>query len=343
MQGRRLDDLMPRVTALVLTYDGRELLETILPSLAAQEAEPFRTVVIDNGSSDGTAAWLATASPAVEVLRLEENVGVAAALNRGLALVETELIALLNNDLELEPGWLSALVDALDAHPSAASATGKMLSFHEREVFDGAGDVLHWSGAATHRGMGERDTGQYDAPAAVFSPCAGAALYRRAAFDAVGPFDEAFFAYQEDIDWGLRAQLAGWTARYEPRAVAYHMGGATTRRSWGYYNALQRRNQVLVVLKGYPGRALARHGLKIVLYQGGWVVASAREGNLRRHLGALAQVLVALPRVRRQRREVQRTRRVTLAYLDEVITPEPYAGQSPRQRARSIAGALLGR
>ncbi|MGI8623536.1 MAG: glycosyltransferase family 2 protein [Solirubrobacteraceae bacterium] len=332
-----------RVTALVLTYDGRELLEEILPSLAAQEFRPFRTIVVDNGSSDGTAAWVREARPGCEVLRLEENVGVAAALNRGLALVHTEYVALLNNDLELEAGWLGALVAALDAHPRAASATGKMLSFHERGVFDAAGDLLHWSGAATHRGMGQPDMGQYDTPEAVFAPCAGAALYRRAAFDAVGPFDEAFFAYQEDVDWGLRAQLAGWTARYEPRAVAYHMGGATTRRTWGYYNALQRRNQVLVVLKDYPGRALARHSVKIALYQAGWVVASAKEGNLRRQLSALGEVAVALPRVVRQRREVQALRRVRIAYLDTVITPEPYAGQSPLQRLRSILGTLLSR
>lgn len=332
-----------RVTAIVLTYDGRELLETLLPSLAAQEYADVRTIVIDNGSSDGTAAWLAASHPGVEVLALPENVGVAAALNRGLERADSELVALLNNDLELEPGWLGGLVRALDAHPWAASATGKMLSFQQRDHFDGAGDLLMWSGAATHRGMGERDAGQYDAPAAVFSPCAGAALYRKAAFADVGPFDEAFFAYQEDIDWGLRAQLAGWTARYEPAAVAYHVGGATTRRAWGYYNGLQRRNQVLVVLKNYPGRALVRHATKIVLYQGGWLVASAKEGNLRRHLGALGQVALALPRLARQRRAVQRSRTVSLAYLDTVFTPEPYAGQSAGTRAASILRTLLGR
>ena len=329
------------MTAIVLTYDGRELLETLLPSLAAQEFADVRTVVVDNGSSDGTAAWLATDWPQFEVLALPENVGVAAALNRGMERVDSELVALLNNDLELEPRWLGALVSALDAHPTAASATGKMLSFYERSVFDGAGDLLMWSGAATHRGMGEPDDGRYDTPAAVFSPCAGAAVYRRAAFTAVGPFDEAFFAYQEDIDWGLRAQLAGWTARYEPAAVAYHMGGATTRRQWGYYNTLQRRNQVLVVLKNYPGRALLRHATKIVSYQGGWLVASAQEGNLRRHLGALGQVIAALPRLAHQRRAVQRSRRVPLAYLDTVMTPEPYAGQSAGARAASILRTTL--
>lgn len=330
------------VTAIVLTYDGRELLAEILPSLAAQQHPLARVIVVDNGSSDDSADYVQREFPHFELLSLPENIGVAAALNRGLALVETPYVALLNNDLELDPAWLGHLVQTLEAHPEAASATGKMLSFHQRDRFDGAGDKLMWSGAATHRGMGELDQGQYDQAEAVFSPCAGAAVYRRAAFEDVGPFDEHFFAYQEDVDWGLRAQLAGYTARYEPQAVAFHMGGATTRREWGRYTALQRRNQVLVVLKNYPAAALFKHAVKILLYQAGWVLSSARNGELRRHLGALGQVVLALPRVLRQRRAVRRTRRVTLAYLDTVISPEPYAGQGFWQRLGGIARTLVG-
>ncbi|HEX3872627.1 MAG TPA: glycosyltransferase family 2 protein, partial [Solirubrobacteraceae bacterium] len=241
-----------RVTAIVLTYDGRDMLDVVVPSLRAQRYDSFTIVIVDNGSSDGTAEHVRDRWPDVDLIEIPENVGVAAALNRGVAAAPGEYIALLNNDLELEPDWLGELVGALDRHPGAASATGKLLNFHRRDEFDAAGDLMRWSGAPDQRGHGEPDRGQYDEPAAVFSPCAGAALYRRSALTEVGPFDEDFFAYMEDIDWGFRAQLAGYASRYEPAAVAYHVGGATTARDAPRYVALQRRNQILLVIKNYP-------------------------------------------------------------------------------------------
>ncbi len=330
-----------RVSAVVLTYDRCDLLDVILPSLERQTLDDLRVVVVDNGSSDGSADHVRDRWPAFSVLSWPENVGVAAALNRGLeACAGSEYVALLNNDLELEPDYLARLADALDRHPGAASATGKMLDFHDRERLDGAGDLFMWSGAATHRGYGERDDGRYDQAEAVFSPCAGAAVYRRCAFDVVGGFDEDFFAYLEDVDWGLRAQLAGFSARYEPGAVAYHMGGATTGGDRRRYDALLRRNQIWIVVKDYPARALARHGGKVLLHQGGWLVAAIREGMTRQYLTAIGAALRGTPRMLRKRRAVQRTRRVSPAALDAVIAPEPYAGQSPGRRLRSISSEL---
>jgi GT2 family glycosyltransferase len=331
----------PRVTAVVLTYNRRDLLDVILPTLERQTIEDLRVIVVDDGSHDGSAEYVRERWPAMEVLALEQNVGVTAAMNRGLeAAVSCEYVALLNNDLELSPDFLALLVNTLDGHPEAASATGKLLSFHDRGRLDGAGDKFMWSVAATRRGYGERDVGQYDRPEAVFSPCAGAALYRRAAFDVVGTFDEDFFAYLEDVDWGLRAQLTGFSARYEPRAVAFHMGGATTQAQSRRFFRLQRRNQIWLVAKNYPAPALVRHAGKLVLHQGSWIVSAAREGALREQLAALAAALRGLPGVMRKRRAVQATRRVSFAQLDAVVSPEPYAGDSLARRLRSIGGEL---
>lgn len=331
-----------RVTAVVITYNGRDLLDLVMPTLLGQTYRDFCVVVVDDASTDGTAAHVRARWPSVRLVEGAVNAGVAVALNRGLAAAEGEYVALLNNDLELRPDWLERLVAVLDAHPEAASATGKLLNFHRRGELDAAGDLMRWSGAPDQRGHGEVDRGQFDAPEAVFSPCAGAALYRRSAFSAVGEFDEDFFAYLEDIDWGFRAQLAGYSSRYEPRAVAYHVGGATTGRTPDRFVALRRRNQILVVVKNYPLRALVRHAPAILLHQGGWIVASLRDGTLRRHLGALAAAGRALPATLRKRRVVQRGRRVSLAELDAVISPEVYAGATCRERLASI-GAALGR
>ncbi len=329
-----------RVTAVVLTLDGRELLERMLPTLVAQDLDALRIVVLDDGSTDGTAAWLREAWPQVEVVENPGTLGVAHSFNRAVALARaSEFLALLNNDLELEPDYLRRLVAVLDAHPEAASAAGKMRSLRDRALLDGAGDAFMWSSAATRRGLREPDEGQYDEPEEVFSACGGAALYRMAAFDDVGIFDEDFYAYLEDIDWGFRAQLRGWTARYEPGAVVFHVGGATTDRDRRFFEKLQRRNQVLLVIKNYPAAALVRHSPKIVLHHLGWLAASVRDRMLRAHLQAWRQALAMLPATWRKRRAIQRGRRVGMKRLAAIVSPEPYAGDTPRERVLSMTRA----
>jgi GT2 family glycosyltransferase len=304
------------VTLVVLSFDGRELLAATLPSVLSQRAD---VLVVDNGSSDGTADYLREHWPQVRVLELPHNVGVAAALNRAVAVATTEFVALLNNDVELAPNWLEPLVATLRTHPDAASATGKLLRYDDRGRIDAAGDVLLRSAAVINRGAGELDHGQYDRAEAVFGACAGAALYRRSALDAVGPFDETYFAYLEDVDWAMRAQLAGFGARYEPRAVGFHMGGATTRLRRDFYGRLQRRNQLLLVVQTFPAGTLARHGWRIAATQALALAASARDGVLRDHLGAWGEAARMLPAALRRRRALRRGRCVPARDVERLM------------------------
>src|SRR5581483_12013375 len=175
----------PRVTVVIPNYNGRELLATLLPTLAVQDTA-HDVVVVDDCSSDASVAYLSSDWPRVRVIVNEVNRGFAVTANRGIAAASTEYIALVNTDVELEPSWLGLLVAALDAHPAAGSASGKSLSSADRTVLDGAGHTMSWSGAANRRGFGEPDRGQYDEPGPVISACAGYALYRRSAFEAIG-------------------------------------------------------------------------------------------------------------------------------------------------------------
>jgi GT2 family glycosyltransferase len=327
----------PAVTAIVLNYNGAELLDVVIPSLERQTYPHLSVLLVDNGSTDESVARARARWPQVRILELPQNVGVAKALNRGVLECDTELVALLNNDIELEPDWLERLVAGLLQHPEAASASGKLLRFDDRAVIDAAGDVLRWSSAATNRGAGERDEGQYDRAEHVFSACAGAALYRRAAFDDVGLFDEDFFAYLEDIDWSLRAQLRRRGSWYEPAAVAYHKRGATTSASPGRYRPLQRRNQIWFVLKGYPAGMLLRHLPGIVLLNLGLALQDLRQGVPGATLRGWWAALRGLPGVVRKRRAIQRGRTADSAYLARVITPEPWAHGTLRERARRTA------
>jgi len=329
--------LSPRVSVVIPSWNGRRWLDLVMPSLERQRFRDFEALVVDNGSSDGSAERVQTRWPWAGVLTLSDNVGFAAAVNRGIEQTRGEYVALVNNDMELHEGFLGALVTALDSNPDAASVTAKMLSLRDRDVIDGAGDALRWSGVVRPRGRGERDVGQFDVPAEVFSACGGAALYRRIAFDDVGLFDEAFFAQMEDVDWGFRARLLGHGCRYVPGAIAYHAGSASMQREgrpdpwfWG----LAVRNCVWMWAKCYPRSAIARNAHLLLGHELAGFYFAFREGMLTARLRALGHAARGLPRVLRQRREIQSSRRIGRAELDQVIEREVLTWHRLRRLAR---------
>jgi GT2 family glycosyltransferase len=312
----------------------------VLPSLREQTFGDHRVTVVDNGSADGTVEHLREHYPEVQVLELGANVGFAAAVNRGAEVSGGEFVAVVNNDLELVPEWLEQMVAALREHPEAGSATGKMLFYDRRDVIDGAGDFTSWYAISAPRGRGETDRGQYDVPEPVFSACGGAALYRRAALESVGLFDEDFFAYAEDVDWGFRAQLAGWTCRYVPRAVVFHMGGGTSGRVPNLARYLFFRNTLSMVAKDWPAAALARNLHRLALFYSKSVVASIRGRWFSALARATRDAVRSLPRTLRKRRAVQRSRQVGLDYLNGVVRSD-YPLES--RILAFIDGAILNR
>lgn len=293
----------------------------MLPSLVAQEYRDFEVLVVDDCSSDDSLDYLRREWPAVRVVANPRNRGITASLNVAVAASRGELVALLNNDIELDGNWLGALVAALDRHPEAASAAGKLLSYRRRDRFDGAGDVFTHAAMAWGRGAGQRDRGQYDREEEIFAPTGGAGLYRAAALADVGPFDESFWAYLEDVDWGLRAQLAGYRCRYVPGAVGYHMGGATTngQRDPRFYVA-QHRNALAIIVKDLPAPFVVRHLHVIVWHKLLGLLYGARAGMLRAHLRALAQAARACPHWLHQRREIMARRRIAAGDFDRFVS-----------------------
>jgi GT2 family glycosyltransferase len=233
------------------------------------------------------------------------------------------LLALFNNDIELEPNCLGELVGALHDHPEAGWAGAKLLDYNERDVIDGAGDVYTWAGTGRRRGHGERDTGQFDEPRAIFGACGGAAIYRRSVLRDVGPFDEDFFAFYEDVDWNLRAQLAGFSCRYVPTAVVYHMGSATIGRGLTDFTRYHLwRNALWVIVKDLPAAALLRHRRDLVLGQRLSLQEARRDHKLGIWARAWRDALLGVPRVLRKRRAVQQKRHIQLRRLDALVGAE---------------------
>jgi|DewCreStandDraft_1066081.scaffolds.fasta_scaffold00697_17 GT2 family glycosyltransferase len=254
----------PLATVVIVTWNGRALLEQTLPAVLAQTYRPFEVLVVDNGSTDGTVPWLRRHFPTVRLLRLPVNRGFAGGANHGLAAARGSLVATLNNDCWPEPTWLAALVETLLATPGAAMCASKMLFAHQPDRLNSTGLDLDVLGLAWDRDGGRRDGEEATAPP--FGPCAGAALYRREAVRQVGGFDSRFFCYLEDVDLAWRLRRAGWTCAYAPQARVYHLHAATLGDDSPWKRYLLGRNKLWLLAQNYPRGPLLRRLPLILLY-----------------------------------------------------------------------------
>lgn len=216
----------PRVQVIVVAYNSAATLQRCVDALEAQAFTDWEAVVWDNASTDDALERL-RAGPRVRKVRSGENLGFAAGNNRAAELSRSELIAFLNPDAFPEPDWLERLVAAADIHGAEAVAS-LQLDDADPDILDGAGDCMSIAGIPWRGGYGHPRSSAPTEPCEVFSACGAAALYRRAAFKALGGFAERFFCYCEDVDLGFRLRLMGGRCVLEPRAVVRHLGGASS-------------------------------------------------------------------------------------------------------------------
>ncbi len=308
----------PRVAIVIPNWNGRRWLPECVRAITTQAMAPAEVIVVDNGSVDGSVAYLRAEHPQVTVVALDQNTGFAVAANVGLRAASAELVALVNTDVVLAEDWVERTVGALAADPRAAAVAGKMLSLRDPNEVDDAGDVLRRDGACEQRGRFHRDDGSWDEPGEVFGACAGAALYRREVVLELGGFDERLFAYLEDVDLALRLRLAGWRCRYEPAAALHAGGGSAAALSDGHEYLVQ-RNTLALVARYFPWRWLPQ----VVYRQLAWAQHARRQGRLGRHLRATA---AALPMVATALRERRAVRSRSLVAIEEVVPARPIRG-----------------
>jgi len=317
------DGRSPAVTVVIPNFNGWRFLPTCLDSLRRQTLQNHEVIVVDNGSTDGSVELLAQRYPEVQVIIPRDNRSFfSGAVNAGIRAARADVVFLLNNDTEADERCLEALLAGLDAHPECGMAAAKMRLFDRRDVLNAAGDFYGADGIPGNLGVWEADVGQYDGVTYVFSPCGGAAAYRKSLFADVGGFDEDFIGYCEDVDLGWRAQLAGYRCLFVPGAVVYHRLSATGGGPLAsYYTG---RNTIWVIVKDVPGAIIRRHWRSMFAAQAriaadalrAWRGAAAR-ARLR---GQLAGVLTA-PGLLGKRRAVQRSRRVNMEYLEALLQP----------------------
>ena len=303
----------PFVDIVIPTWNGWKFLEPCLRSIMGQDFQQFTITVVDNGSTDGTLTFLQKLYPDVNVVSFSENKGFSAAVNAGIKVGGHPLVFLLNNDTELAPDCLGQLVQAAAQNKHQFFAA-KMLSFHDRTLLDGAGDSYLRGGAGYRLGTLEPDGGLYDTQREVFGACAGAALYRRSFFETVGFFDEDFFAYLEDVDLNVRANLQGLRCLFVPLARVFHVGSATTgSKINGITVRLSTRNSFYVLLKNYSSQLFFHLLPAIVVYQTSWLFFCIKRGQFTAYLRGLVEVV---PRIWTLRKKYVNSRKESSTFTE---------------------------
>lgn len=244
----------PLVSAIVINLNGARFLDECLDSLFAQTWPEIEVLLVDNGSTDGSAAAAAARHGArIRLLQNQRNEGFARANNQAFAAASGEWFFLLNNDAVLDPLAIQELMGFVSDKPGVGMLACRIVRYDLPHVFDSAGLLVYPDGVSRPRGWEEKDLGQYDHADEVIAPCGSASAWRRAMVDDVGGFDESYFAYLEDLDLGVRGQLRGWKCYYVPAALARHAKSMTAGNYSKFKAYHVERNRIFNAIKLLPG------------------------------------------------------------------------------------------
>jgi hypothetical protein len=315
-----MPEYLLQTSVIVLNWNGKHLLSDCLTSLECQTCRDFEIILVDNGSCDSSVEFVKKHFPEVRVISLTENRGFAGGNNVGIQHARGRYIALLNNDAKADSRWLEELTNALDSHPEIDFCASKIVFYDRHDLIDTAGDYFSIAGSAGKIGhLDDSTKPEYNRMRPVFGACAGAAIYRKAMLDEIGLFDEDFFLSFEDVDLSFRAQLHGHKCLYFPSALVYHRVHATVGINSPQYVYYGHRNSEFVYLKNMPGWLFFKYfpmHLADIFISFGFFLFKGRGLDF---LKAKWDALRALPRVLRQRRQIQYERTVSAEYIESLL------------------------
>ena len=255
---------MPDIAIVILNWNTKKQLETFLPSLINHsQDESVEVIVADNGSGDGSAEFLRDYYPELRTILLDRNYGFTGGYNKALAQIEAKYYVILNSDIEVTENWLIPLKKCLEEDDHAAACMPKVKSYHHRKYFEyagAAGGFIDKYGYPFCRGriMGivEEDRGQYDEGSDIFWATGACMFIRADLFHRLGGFDDDFFAHMEEIDLCWRLKKLGYTIKYVPGSVVYHVGGGTLPNENPFKLFLNYRNNLFLLYKNLPEKKL---------------------------------------------------------------------------------------
>jgi GT2 family glycosyltransferase len=300
----------PSVSVIIPSWNSLALLRRCLGSFVGEDAG-VELLVVDNGSSDGTVAYLEESG--VPHIALPENIGFAAAVNLGVTRTSAPAVFVLNADTVLEPGCVAMLLKALDAEPSLGGVQPRILQL-EGDVpppdtasvrIYSAGQALTRDGRAIEEGAGEPQQPRFLSRREIFGVCGAACLLRRELFGDLGGYDESYFAFYEDVDLNVRARIVGWHFAYVPEAIVWHVGNASWEVGFerpGPENArLVARNRLSTQVKFMPMTAVPR----IAAVEVGSLLRAASERRFVATLRGKLAALLRLPALLHERRRLR--------------------------------------
>jgi len=234
----------------------------------------------------------------------------------------------------LEADFLAELVKGMHEHPECGSLGCKMLAYDDHTLLDGVGDGYRRGGLPGRIGHREKDTGLFDSGRYILGACGGAAMYRRALFLDIGLFDDDYFAYLEDVDIALRAQSAGYKCFYIPTARIYHLGCGTTGSGYSpLVVKLSAQNNWNTIVKNVPMPLLLKWSWEIFFWQGYYLaVVCVRGGQVWPWIKGSFKALLLLPRMLAKRATINKKRKVSLKYYEDVIVESENDLKAARDR-----------
>ncbi len=250
------------VAIVVVNWNGKKVTLECLASLQQLTTPDVRIVLVDNGSSDGSAEAIRETFPGVDVLALASNRRFAGGNNAGIAhalAMGADHVMLLNNDTVVAPDVVARLLDRFTQDPRCGMAAPKIFYADppDRLWFAG-GEISFWTGTMRHTGIREADHGQYDTPREIGYATGCCILTSREVIQRAGVLDESFFMYTEDADWSMRVRAAGYRILYEPRARVWHKLSVS---AGGHLSLFKLRNKALSNLRFFARYARWYHWL----------------------------------------------------------------------------------
>lgn len=326
------------VSVIVVTWNGLHVLKECVAALA-QQTLAHELIVVDNGSQDGTRAWLSEHAPQARMIALPQNLGFAGGNNAGLRAATGDCLVLLNNDTIAPPEFLEHIVAPLADDRRIGAVAGVLTFAHQPQTIASAGIVVSRDGLHRDLWAFQPVSSLPAAAIEIFGASGGAVCYRRSALDAVGLFDESYFNYLEDADLAWRLRLGGWRCVLAPAARVRHIYSATSVQGSPFKQRLLARNRLRVILRCLPLKLLRKHWWPIVRYDLlalGYGVVRLQPAVIAGRLQALRQI----PALLLERRVVQKRRKVGSDALERWLEA-PVSIREMLDEQRTLA-AILG-
>lgn len=248
--------VLPSVAVVILNWNGRKFLEAFLPSVCRSTYGNLQLILADNASSDDSVDYTRTHFPQVSIIQNAANTGFAGGYNEALQHVKADIYVLLNQDVEVTPGWIEPIVAQMEADKTIGACQPKLRAFANKACFEYAGAAGGWMdilGYTFCRGRilyrTEEDHGQYDSVQDIFWATGAALFIRSECFHGVGGFDPHFFAHMEEVDLCWRLQRAGYRISYCPESLVYHVGGGSLPQGNPRKLYLNFRNNLIMLHK----------------------------------------------------------------------------------------------